>query len=39
VHVPPLDAIVTADGSKTVFDSKTLAAAADAVVSSVAASL
>jgi pyroglutamyl-peptidase len=40
VHVPPLDATVTAaDGSKTVFDSKTLAAAADAVVSSVAASL
>lgn len=40
VHVPPLDATVTgADGSKTVFDSKTLAIAADAVVSSVAASL
>lgn len=40
VHVPPLDATVTAaDGSKTVFDSRTLAAAADAVVSSVAASL
>ena len=40
VHVPPLNATVTAaDGSKTVFDSKTLAAAADAVVSSVAASL
>jgi pyroglutamyl-peptidase len=39
VHVPPLDAIVTADGSKTTFDSKTLATAADAVVSSVAASL
>jgi pyroglutamyl-peptidase len=40
VHVPPLDAIVvTADGGKTVFDSKTLAAAADAVVTNVAASL
>lgn len=40
VHVPPLDARVTAaDGSKTVFDSRTLASAADAVVSSVAASL
>lgn len=39
VHVPPLDAVVTAEGSKTTFDSKTLAAAADAVVSSVAASL
>lgn len=40
VHVPPLDATVQgADGSKTVFDGKTLAAAADAVVSSVAASL
>jgi pyroglutamyl-peptidase len=39
VHVPPLDVNVTADGSKTVFDAKTLAAAADAVVSSVAASL
>ena len=40
VHVPPLDATVTgADGSKTLFDGKTLAAAADAVVSSVAASL
>lgn len=39
VHVPPLDAIVNADGSKTTFDSKTLAAAADAVVSSVATSL
>jgi pyroglutamyl-peptidase len=39
VHVPPLDASVTADGSNTVFDSKTLAAAADAVVSSVATSL
>jgi pyroglutamyl-peptidase len=39
VHVPPLDAIVTADGRKTTFDVKTLAAAADAVVSSVAASL
>jgi len=40
VHVPPLDATVTAaDGSKIVFDSRTLAVAADAVVSSVAASL
>ncbi|HEY1773601.1 MAG TPA: pyroglutamyl-peptidase I [Gammaproteobacteria bacterium] len=39
VHVPPLDAIVTMGSNKTVFDSKTLAAAADAVVSSVAASL
>ena len=40
VHVPPLDATVTAaDGSKTLFDKKTLAAAADAVVGSVAASL
>ncbi len=40
VHVPPLDAMVTAaDGSKTLFDKKTLAAAADAVVGSVAASL
>lgn len=40
VHVPPLDATVQgADGGKTVFDGKTLAAAADAVVSSVAASL
>lgn len=40
VHVPPLDAVVKgADGGKVVFDEKTLAAAADAVVSSVAASL
>ncbi|HEV2109774.1 MAG TPA: pyroglutamyl-peptidase I [Gammaproteobacteria bacterium] len=40
VHVPPLDATVTAaDGSKTLFDGNTLAAAADAVVSSVAVSL
>ncbi len=40
VHVPPLDATVTgADGGKTHFDRKTLAAAADAVVGSVAASL
>jgi pyroglutamyl-peptidase len=39
VHVPPLDANVTVGSNKTVFDSKTLAAAADAVVSSVAASL
>jgi pyroglutamyl-peptidase len=40
VHVPPLDASVTAaDGSKTKFDARTLAAVADAVVTSVAASL
>jgi len=40
VHVPPLGATVTAaDGSKTLFDKVTLAAAADAVVGSVAASL
>ncbi|MFI4920483.1 MAG: hypothetical protein ACHQAZ_02445 [Gammaproteobacteria bacterium] len=40
VHVPPLDAVVTtADGKRTVFDQKTLAAAADAVVASVAGSL
>jgi len=40
VHVPPLDATVKgADGGNTVFDGKTLAAAADAVVSSVVASL
>ena len=40
VHVPPLDATVTgADGGKTHFDRKMLAAAADAVVGSVAASL
>ena len=40
VHVPPLDAMVTgSDGGKTHFDQKTLAAAADAVVGSVAASL
>jgi pyroglutamyl-peptidase len=40
VHVPPLDATVKGtDGSTTVFDVKTLAAAADAVVGSVAASL
>lgn len=40
VHVPPLDASVTGtNGRRTQFDSRTLAAAADAVVSSVAASL
>ena len=40
VHVPPLGATVTAaDGGKTLFDKRTLAAAADAVVGSVAASL